>query len=213
MRTLDTILAAKGLSPPYWFGISDRQLFRNVETLDYLRALFRTRADALLWREKDLSREVNRIFVKEGVKLASDLGKLFLVSTDYRLAIEEHAEGAHLASDQDLLEARGVARELASSQFILGKSAHSTEETVQAESQGADYVLLAPVFDPISKPVYRRSLELENLQEAVRSVSIPVFALGGIMEGNGHLALEAGAYGLAGISLLVEDLDRSLKES
>jgi thiamine-phosphate pyrophosphorylase len=135
------------------------------------------------------------------------------LSTDYQLAIEEHADGAHLASDQDLTLALSLVRELGTPAFILGKSVHSLEGAREAEEQGADYVLLAPVFDPISKPRYRGALGLEVLRETASVLSIPVFALGGITDGNGLLALKAGAFGLAGISLLVDDIERGLSES
>ena len=160
-----------------------------------------------------MSREENRPFVKEGVRLASDSGRLFFLSTDYQLAIEEHADGAHLASDQDLPVALTRARELAPPGFLLGKSVHSLEGALKAEEQGADYVLLAPVFDPISKPRYRRALGLELLREAASVVSVPIFALGGITGENGLRVLEAGAFGLAGISLLLDDIERGLRDA
>jgi thiamine-phosphate pyrophosphorylase len=70
-----------------------------------------------------------------------------------------------------------------------------------AASEGADYVLFGPVFAPISKNSDLAPLGLEALAQAARAVRIPVLALGGVIQSNISACVEAGAAGVAGISL------------
>lgn len=213
MPTLDTILEERKLSPPLFYAISNRLLVREIPALDYLRRLFHTPAQIIQWREKDLSPEQNRSLVRAGSEFALKTGRVFLVNTDIELALEEGVDGAHLTSQQDL-ETAGRMREASGFQrFLLGKSAHSIPEVIHAERHGADYVLLAPIFEPISKRSCIPSLGLEALREAVASVSIPVFALGGITEENYRQAIDSGAVGVAGISWVNDHVRRRLRET
>lgn len=81
----------------------------------------------------------------------------------------------------------------------LGRSVHSAEEAVQAGQQGADFCLYGHVFPTACKPGLA-ARGLEQLEEAVRSSSIPLIALGGITPGNAGAVLAQGAAGIAVMS-------------
>jgi thiamine-phosphate pyrophosphorylase len=72
---------------------------------------------------------------------------------------------------------------------------------VAAAAGGADYIVYGPVFAPLSKGSDLAPRGLEGLGEAVRSVKIPVLALGGIASGTIEACMRTGAAGIAGISL------------
>ena len=78
-----------------------------------------------------------------------------------------------------------------------GASCHSMEEVVAAEIDGADFVVFGPVFATGDKT----PVGLEALRAAASAVRIPVFALGGVTEGNAAACIAAGAAGIAGIRL------------
>ncbi len=84
--------------------------------------------------------------------------------------------------------------------FTVSVACHTLEGVRAAAAEGADYILLAPVFAPLSKKAAGAPLGVDVLREAARSVSVPLIALGGITDANARACVEAGAAGIAGIS-------------
>ena len=212
MPIFNDILGKHNLQSPILYGISNRRAFPNLEPLSYLELLFQTPADIVQWREKDLPAEQNRSFVQCGVRLASETGKLFLVNSLLEMALEEKADGAHLTSRQDVEEARQVRDRFGARQSLLGKSVHTLSEAERAEAEGVDYLLLGPIFDPLSKRSDRLPLGCSALQEAVQTLSIPVIAIGGIDESNFGDVFKTGAGGAAGITWVQREVSRLLEK-
>jgi thiamine-phosphate pyrophosphorylase len=155
-------------------------------------ARLREDVDFIQIREQPLSaRELARL-----VRRAMSIGPRILVNDRTDIAIACGAAGVHLRS-------RSVSplsiRKIAPAGFIISVACHTEEDTDQAE--GADYVVLAPIFQPLSKPGTREPLGLEMLHRITRRQSIPLIALGGITESNAHQCIAAGAAGIAGITL------------
>ncbi|WP_307893915.1 thiazole tautomerase TenI [Bacillus swezeyi] len=63
----------------------------------------------------------------------------------------------------------------------IGKSVHSVQEAVQAEKEGADYVLFGHIFETDSKKG-RTGRGIGCLADVKAAVHIPVIAIGGITE-------------------------------
>jgi thiamine-phosphate pyrophosphorylase len=88
---------------------------------------------------------------------------------------------------------------------LIGVSCHSVDEVVRAEREGADYVMFGPVFAPLSKSSKLTPRGVTELGRVASAVKIPVLALGGITEKNAAECVEAGAAGVAGISMFRND--------
>lgn len=87
---------------------------------------------------------------------------------------------------------------------IYGKSCHSLESIIEAETKKLDYVYFSPIFRTRTHPE-AAPVGLEALTDVCRQVKIPVFALGGISKDNYSQCLSAGAYGYAAISMFFSE--------
>lgn len=149
-------------------------------------------------REKDLSARALSDLTHRVLALPNPHGSKILVNTRVDVAIAAGAAGAHLPAGSP--EPRRF-RSLAPEGFLIGVSCHDKEEVMAAETGGADYAVFGPVFAPLSKSSELPPRGLGTLAEVCRSVSIPVLALGGISSDTVKPCEDAGAAGIAGISL------------
>jgi thiamine-phosphate pyrophosphorylase len=83
----------------------------------------------------------------------------------------------------------------------------TVQEAMIAETEGADYVALSPIFDTSTKSDAGPGKGLERLKEIKSAVSIPVIAVGGIGKSNVRHVMESGADGVAVISAIVGQKD------
>lgn len=115
------------------------------------------------------------------------------------IAFGVSADGVHLpARGLPIAAVRMMARDL-----IIGRSCHSIERCREAADQGADYVLLGPVFPPRSKPGEGR-ISRQELAEA-GGLGIPVFALGGMSCENVQSLRGLNIAGIAAVTLFMND--------
>jgi len=82
-------------------------------------------------------------------------------------------------------------------------SVHAADEVVRAEAEGADFVVLGPIYDTPSKRVYGPPIGLGPIEEARRRSKIPIFAIGGMTPERVVEVRKAGAFGVAVVSFIL----------
>lgn len=87
--------------------------------------------------------------------------------------------------------------------LVAGASVHSVDAALEAELEGADFLLFGPVFRTPSKAPYGKPQGSGKLALVAGSVRIPVFAVGGITPDRLESCFKAGAWGAAGISSIM----------
>ncbi|MBF0519881.1 MAG: thiamine phosphate synthase [Nitrospirae bacterium] len=183
--------------------ISDRSLV-NKPCCDVLEAALMAGAGAVQLREKDLN-------IKEIMVLAEKLreltktykAKLFINDrVDVALAVE--ADGVHLTHNSIPVAA---ARKIAGDRLIIAQSTHSLEEAILAQSKGADFITLGPIYETKSKLQFGPPIAVQTITKVKKKLKIPVFAIGGIKSDNLTEVLEAGADGIAVISGILSSND------
>jgi thiamine-phosphate pyrophosphorylase len=127
------------------------------------------------------------------VRRAMTLGPAVLVNDRADVAIACGAAGVHLKSGS--ISPLKISRP----GFMISVACHHADDVKKAG--GADYIVLAPIFQPLSKTSTRHLVGLEALREIAATCPIPIIALGGITESNAIQCVEAGAKGVAGITL------------
>jgi thiamine-phosphate pyrophosphorylase len=210
--------------PPLLCYVTDRRslpVSASSETLSSLLNTIRHIAlgavDFVQIREKDLpARELAEV-TREALRLVASSGALtrarILVNDRLDVALAEGAGGVHLAGNSlPVKEAKRLVAEHTSRRsnqegFLVGASCHSLDGARTAAADGADYIFFGPVFATPSKASFGEPLGLERLAQVCRSVSIPVFAIGGITLENAAACIQAGAAGLAAIRLFQEASD------
>ena len=156
-------------------------------------------------RERDLSaRDV--LIVTEALTAAAHRNDAGLLVNDRVDIAAVSGSGVHLTTRSLPIEV--VRREFLPT-MLVGVSTHTLEEASAAQQGGADFVVFGPVFETSSKRDYGRPVGVEALRQVTNHLTIPVLALGGIQPSNFREALDAGAAGVAGISMFIEAQDLS----
>ncbi len=126
--------------------------------------------------------------------IVNEVGGTILVNTSVDVARALNCHGVHRPGNGPTI---ATLRQQLGDAAIIGASAHSLAEAIQAEQAGADFVTISPVFISTSKPGYGPALNLEGLHLVASTLRVPVYALGGILPENTVGCLEVGAYGIA----------------
>ena len=116
---------------------------------------------------------------------------------DVALAID--ADGVHVGQSDMPCE---VTRKLVGPDKIVGVSAATIEEAKKAEKDGADYIGTGAVFPTATKDDAPK-ITKKDLKEIVKSINIPVVAIGGITIDNAHELTDTGIKGLSVVSAIM----------
>ena len=117
-----------------------------------------------------------------------------IINDDLTLAHEIGADGIHLGRDDIPLQ---QARNELGASAIIGISCYNNlQHARDAEAAGADYVAFGRFFSSATKPDAVKA-NIDLLQQAKKTLGIPVVAIGGITPENGAQLVQAGADMLA----------------
>lgn len=156
---------------------------------------FRAGADFVQVREPGLEARVLARLVRAWIAAS---GARVLVNDRSDVAIACGAAGVHLR-DRSISPSR--IRKIAPPGFVISVACHDGESVLRAANEGADYAVLAPIFAPLSKVSAAAPLGLDALRSIALKAGIPMIALGGITAENAPQCVEAGAAGVAGITM------------
>ncbi len=124
---------------------------------------------------------------------------LLVINDRVDVALACHAQGVHLP-EAGLPVA--VARRLVGEGMLVGRSVHGLKEALRAQEEGADYVVLGPIYPTRSHPG-TVGVGPQLVREVAGALKIPVLAIGGIDEGRVAEVVGAGAAGIAVISAIL----------
>ncbi|MCY7777109.1 thiamine phosphate synthase [Bacillus haynesii] len=145
-----------------------------------------------------------KAFAQQVQALCKQFNVPFIINDDVELVLEIDADGVHIGQDDD--KAADVRARIGDK--ILGVSAHTLEEVLKAEKDGADYIGAGPVYPTETKRDTKAVQGVSLIQEIHRQgIGIPVVGIGGITVENCTPVIEAGADGISVISAISKAAD------
>lgn len=177
------------------YAITDRHWLNGKTLYSQVEFALKGGATMIQIREKDLDENA---FLKEAEQIQSLCAKYcvpFIVNDNVELAVKIGADGVHVG--QSDMAAKDV-RALIGKDKILGVSAQTVKQALEAQKCGADYLGTGAIFPTGSKDD-AQVLGVQTLKEICSAVNIPVVAIGGISKDN---ILELKKSGIAGVSVI-----------
>ncbi len=180
--------------------VTDRHQTKGRALVPLLERVLAAAAPAIQLRERDLSARELLTLTREVQALTALHRSQLLINDRIDVALALDGVGVHLRSNSLPIS---VARQLLGAQRLLGISVHSIEEAVQAESQGADYIILGPIYETPSKQMFGPPLGIHVLERACGMVRIPIIGIGGVTAERAREMRRAGAFGAAVITAIL----------
>jgi len=174
--------------------VTDRSLVRERSLESALRESVDAGVQAIQLRERDLSTRELLSLAGQIHAMTKSRGIPLIINDRVDLVQALDLDGVHLRASSLPVS---VARRVLGLRRLIGVSTHSVKEVQQAGDDGADYVILGPIFETPSKREFGAPLGLAALADACRRSSVPVFAIGGMTNKRIAAARDAGASGVA----------------
>lgn len=181
---------------------TDRGLMTSATIEESVEAAVRGGATVVQLREKDCS---SREFYELGLRvreITARYGVPLFVNDRADIALAVGADGVHVGqSDLPCKAVRAIAPGM-----LVGVSASSLAEAVQAERDGADYLGVGAMFATGTK-TDAEIVSMEELEAIRRAVSIPIVVIGGINKQTIPAFQGKGIDGAAVVSAIVAQPD------
>ena len=194
--------------------VTDRGLARARSTLDIVQAAVCGGVTCVQLREKECS---TLEFIEQALSIKEFLstrGVPLIINDRLDVAQAVNADGVHLGQTDMPLD---TARAIVGDTMIIGISAESLKDAIEAEKGGADYLGVSPIYATPTKTDTAPPLGLEGLRRIRARVKIPLVGIGGLNKDNCADVIRNGADGVAVVSAIVaaddpEAASRELKQ-
>jgi len=187
---------------PRLHAITDERIARRADLLDVARELAKGGGSQLAFHARGRSLS-GREHYELAVRLSDSQTVRLFVNDRLDVALAVPTAGVQLGHGSLPVSAARALNPL----WWIGKSVHDLAEAEGARTEGADYLVVGPVFATASHPG-RAPLGLQRLQAIASAVDgLPVIAIGGITVDRVREVRNSGAYGVAAIRALWDDVE------
>lgn len=191
------------------YAVTDRTWSINRTLEQQVEEALKSGVTFLQLREKNIS-DAEYIKIAENIKKLTDKYNVpFVINDNINVALAVNADGVHLGQgDTDIK----TARKILGNDKIIGITAKTPEQAVNAYNNGADYLGTGAVFGTSTKKD-AKNITIEQLSAVCKSVPIPVVAIGGINENNILQLKNSSADGVAVVSAIFakENISEAVK--
>lgn len=180
--------------------VTDRGLARGRPTLEIVAAAVSGGVTCVQLREKDCS---TREFIEQALAIKDFLKARrvpLIINDRVDVALAVEADGVHLGQTDMPLD---IAKKILPDSMIIGISAESLADALEAEKGGADYLGVSPIFATPTKTDTAPPLGLTGLRAIRDAVRLPLVGIGGLNRDNSAAVIQNGADGVAVVSAVV----------
>ncbi len=199
------------MSPDYTLYVcTDRDLMISATVAESVEKAILGGAGVIQLREKEVPGRVFYETALEVKAVTSRYGVPLIINDRVDIAMAVGAEGVHVG--QEDMPCTAV-RKLVGKDCLIGVSASSVAEAVQAEKDGADYLGVG-AMNPTATKTDAGIVTIDELKAIRSAVSIPIVIIGGINRKTIPLYKGLGIDGIAVVSAVVAapDVTEAAKE-
>lgn len=183
--------------------VTDRELMSTEKLETAVEEAIEGGVTMVQLREKSAS---SKEFYEQAVRIkeiTEHYGVPLIINDRIDIALAVGADGVHIG--QSDLPAVAT-RKIIGRDMILGVSASSVGEALQAQIDGADYLGVGAMFHTGTKKD-AQIVSMEELKRIRQAVRVPIVAIGGINRENAALFRETKIDGLAVVSAIISKPD------
>ena len=160
---------------------------------------------ALTLREKDLDKNEYLKLIEKIYPICQKYKINLILHQNYDLNLDDkyNIEGIHLSYDIFKSLNENIKAELIKKYKRIGVSVHSLDEAKEVENLGASYIVAGHIFETDCK----KGLEprgLKFVEDLSSTLSISIFAIGGIDEKNSQSVIDSGAFSVCMMSSMMK---------
>ena len=192
------------------YAVTDRAWVGRQTLYEQVEAALKGGATCVQLREKELDDEA---FLQEAISIGALCRRYsvpFFVNDNVDVAIRSHADGVHVG--QEDMKVQDVRRRVGDG-MMIGVSAHTVGEALEAVKNGADCLGAGAMFTTATK-ADAEVLSMQTLRDICAAVDVPVVAIGGISRDNILQLSGTGAAGAAVVSAIfgAKDIKATCRE-
>lgn len=190
MKDIDTSL----------YFITDSTGYSEAEFLQRTESALQGGVTLLQLREKEKTTREYLVLARKVHELTLRYGVPLIIDDRLDVALAVGAEGVHLGQSDMPID---LAREICGEDMIIGATAKTVEQAVEACEQGADYLGVGAIF-PTTTKVKTVLTSTDTLREICHAVPIPVNAIGGLNRDNIHVLAGIPVAGICVVSAIMK---------
>ena len=184
------------------YFITDSTTVPEDRFLPVVEAACKGGATIIQLREKDRSTREYLELAKATHEITARYGIPLIIDDRVDVALAIGAEGVHVG--QSDMPVR-LARKLMGEGKIVGATAKTVPQALEAYEQGADYLGCGAIY-PTTTHVKTVITPVETLKDVVKAVPIPVNAIGGLNKDNIFVLKDSGIAGICAVSAIIRPL-------
>ena len=180
------------------YAITDRTWLNGRSLEDVVEQSLMGGVDMVQLREKNL--DFNS-FLESAIKikkLTEKYGVPLIINDNIEVCRQSKADGVHIGQGDTPLS---KAREILGKDKIIGVTAKTIQQALEAQLNGADYLGVGAMFGSTTKKD-ALPLTFEQLADIRKSVTIPIVAIGGINADNINKFANTNVDGIAVVSAI-----------